>query len=221
MQSDWACGFQLGHMHATVNAVQGPNSARSHHKSCKVALRMMIEIIIFTTEKRCWLDTYFSFLLGRSQSGNMVAVVQTKFNLIVQEPIIRESLFAEVASIIQQLSEATGCSCADVSLSRHSTTNQRGKPVLLLCLDFASSGDLFNEPLARSFCRAVMHPCAHEILAQLSESALLGLSPVDGSDLAECWNMTVLDTVYVYGAETMERPQKRALSIFNPSLRPA
>ena len=58
-----------------------------------------------------------------------------------------------------------------------------------------------------------MQPQLDSELLKLSKWGLLGFQPVEGTELAQHWHMAVLKSVYVNGAEKMERFQTRALSL--------
>lgn len=64
-----------------------------------------------------------------------------------------------------------------------------------------------------AFCDAFMQPQIDSELMKLSKWGLLGFQPVEETELATHWHMAVLKSIYVEGAEKMERFQLRALKL--------
>jgi hypothetical protein len=64
-----------------------------------------------------------------------------------------------------------------------------------------------------AFCTAVINPECDILLCSISPYGLLAFSPTDGSNIRDTWNMVLLKVIYVCGAESMEKPQRKALSL--------
>lgn len=63
-----------------------------------------------------------------------------------------------------------------------------------------------------------MSPACDHLLCSLSEYGLLGFSPTEA--IADTWHMALMKTIYICGAEVMENPQRKALSLKSKELIP-
>ncbi|MCJ1391390.1 hypothetical protein MMC18_004254 [Xylographa bjoerkii] len=125
-------------------------------------------------------------------------------NLLVSGLVSATELVSKIQTLISLLS--TSLNSDLLEYKSYSLTYRDGGQAALFELQI-------GEEVVDDFCDMFMQPHLDSHLMKLSKWGLLGFQPVEGTELAHHWHMAVLKSVYVDGAERMERLQLRALNL--------